>query len=195
MGKKNIRWFTSMGKKDSIGSPQGIQKRIDAGGNQAPSIADLSIPINISAKRIAQSVRTNKQLKTSKKELAQSARNIFSSINKGKQLIANARQSVKIPVKNMKTSMALERPKTPAQKVVSKITSFGKGALKIATPLVVAQSAYSLFGPEGLVNQTFNEAVEHGKKRGERHRRKAQIPKAKHVSKIIQSSLNQLRDR
>jgi len=134
-----------------------------------------------------------------KRKLADSAKEVLKTTNLGRTTIANARavtgRTANIPVKNMKTSMALERPKTPTQKVVSKITSFGKGALKIATPLVVAQSAYSLFGPEGLVNQTFNEAVEHGKKRGERHRRKAQIPKAKHVSKIIQSSLNKLRDR
>ena len=188
MAKKKIRLFTSMGKKDSIGSPKGIQKRIDAMGNQAPSMADLSIPINISAKRIAQSVKTKKQLKSSKKELAQSARKILGSVNKGKQLIANARKSVKIPVKGMKKSMALEQKKP----------GLGSKALKIikkAVPLVEGASiGYSLFGPNGLVKETFDEAVQHGKKRGVRHRRRAQRPKAKYVSKIIKSSLNKLKD-
>ena len=87
-------------------------------GNQAPSIADLSIPINMSAKRIAQSVKTKKQLKGSKQELAQSARKILGSVNKGKQLIANARKSVKIPVKNMKKSMALEKPKVKVRSML-----------------------------------------------------------------------------
>ncbi len=194
MGKKNIRWFTSMGKKDSIGSPQGIQKRIDAMGNQAPSMADLSIPINISAKRIAQSVKTNKQLKISKKELAQSARNIFSSINKGKQLIANARQSVKIPVKNMKTSMAIEQPKVgPIRKLWNTVPVPVRNALSIGTK--VGGGALNVLAAYDTTMNVIdaNERVgKHGNKRFNKLKRKG---RAKHVSKIIQSSLNQLRDR
>ena len=156
MAKKKIRLFTSMGKKDSIGSPKGIQKRIDAMGNQAPSMADLSIPINISAKRIAQSVKTKKQLKGSKKELAQSARKILGSVNKGKQLIANARKSVKIPVKGMKKSMALEKPKVKVRSMLGK----GFGGLGALLGIKDTMS---------VIKQTFNEATEHGKKRGRRH--------------------------
>ena len=192
MAKKKIRLFTSMGKKDSIGSPKGIQKRIDAMGNQAPSMADLSIPINISAKRIAQSVKTNKQLKGSKKELAQSARKVLGSVNKGKKLVANARKAIKIPVKNMKKSMSLEQKKPG---LGSQIYKIGKQVAKKAIPLVEGASiGYGLFGPNGLVKETFDEAAQHGKKRGVRHRRRAQRPKAKYVSKIIKSSLNKLKD-
>lgn len=177
MAKKKIRLFTSMGKKDSIGSPKGIQKRIDAMGNQAPSMADLSIPINISAKRIAQSVKTKKQLKGSKKELAQSARKILGSVNKGKQLIANARKSVKIPVKNMKKSMALEKPST-----ASKVRSVGLKILKKG------------LGPIGELYEAYHtvpQMLEGNKKVGKAQNKKftklRRRGRAKHASKIINS--------
>ena len=83
----------------------------------------------------------------------------------------------------MKTSMALEKPPS----TLSKIT---RGALRIGG---LASLGYLAFTEgQNLYNtlkQTHNEARQYAKHRGKRHKRKAQILKAKHASKIIDSAV------
>tara|TARA_R100000808_G_scaffold23119_1_gene50869 strand:+ start:648 stop:1268 length:621 start_codon:yes stop_codon:yes gene_type:complete len=122
-----------------------------------------------------------------KRKLADSAKEVLKTTNLGRTTIANARavtgRTANIPVKNMKTSMALEKPPS----TLSKIT---RGALRIGG---LASLGYLAFTEgQNLYNtlkQTHNEARQYAKHRGKRHKRKAQIPKAKHASKIIDSAV------
>jgi hypothetical protein len=120
-----------------------------------------------------------------KRNLADSAKEILKTTNLGRTTIANARavsgRTATIPVKNMHKSMALEKPPSTLSKIA-------RGALRIGGPLALGYLAYE----EGKnlyhnLKQTHREARQYASHRSKLHRRNAQIPKAKHVSKIIDS--------
>ena len=127
-----------------------------------------------------------------KRNLADSAKEILKTTNLGRTTIANARavagRTATIPVKNMNKSLALEKPPSTS----SKIARVGRGLLRGAGIIGAGFFAKDI---HDITKQAFNEAFEHGKKRGIRHRRKLQIPKAKYVSNIINSTVRKIKDR
>tara|TARA_R100000458_G_C8054848_1_gene100377 strand:- start:47 stop:508 length:462 start_codon:yes stop_codon:yes gene_type:complete len=127
-----------------------------------------------------------------KRKLADSAKEVLKTTNLGRTTIANARavtgRTANIPVKNMKTSMAIEQPRVgPIRKLWNTVPVPVRNALSIGTK--VGGGALNVLAAYDTTMNVIdaNERVgKHGNKRFNKLKRKG---RAKHVSKIINSAL------